>query len=95
MTATLHFPLGRAARGFRGVIHAIDARGVRDGLAAEELERRLLEMGLVEGAHVEVCHQGLFGRDPISVRVNDYATFAMRRREAAAILVTERACPTA
>ena len=35
---------------------------------------------------VEVLHQGLVGRDPIAVRVNE-ATVALRRREAAAILV--------
>jgi ferrous iron transport protein A len=35
---------------------------------------------------VEILHQGLFGRDPIAVRVNE-ATVALRRREAAAILV--------
>jgi ferrous iron transport protein A len=43
-------------------------------------------MGFVEGASVEVRHQGGFGRDPIAVRVND-ATVALRRREARAILV--------
>jgi ferrous iron transport protein A len=43
-------------------------------------------LGFVEGALVEVLHQGLFGRDPIAVRVNE-TTVALRRREAAAILV--------
>ncbi len=80
--------LGQAAPGFRGIIHTIDAREVRGSLPAEELERRLLELGLVEGARVEIRHQGLIRRDPIAVRVNDHATFALRRREADAILVT-------
>jgi ferrous iron transport protein A len=57
-----------------------------DGLSAAELERRLIELGFVEGARVEVLHEGLFGRDPIAVRVNE-ATVALRRREAASILV--------
>jgi ferrous iron transport protein A len=51
-----------------------------------ELERRLLELGFVEGAEVEVLHEGPMGRDPIAVRVNDN-TIALRRREAMAILV--------
>lgn len=43
-------------------------------------------MGFVEGASVEILHEGVFGRDPIAVRV-DNATVAIRRREAMAILV--------
>jgi ferrous iron transport protein A len=78
--------LGDAALGFRGRIRAVDATGYHHGLGPAELERRLLEMGFVEGASVEVRHQGGFGRDPIAVRVND-ATVALRRREARAILV--------
>jgi len=55
-------------------------------LPSSELERRLIELGFVEGARVEILHEGLFGRDPIAVRVNE-ATVALRRREAASILV--------
>ena len=78
-------PLGHAPRGFRGHIHAIEvAHG--SGLAAEELERRLIELGFTEGASVEVLHEGALGRDPIAVRVNA-ATVALRRREAMAIMV--------
>ncbi len=83
--------LGHAAPGFRGVIRAVDATGIEGSLPAEELERRLLEMGLVEGAEVEIRHQGLIRRDPIAVRVNGYATFALRRREASAIIVAASA----
>jgi ferrous iron transport protein A len=78
--------LGDAPLGFRGRIRAIDARGCAHGLPPRELERRLLEMGFVEGATVEICGQGLFGRNPIAVRVNN-ATVALRRPEARAILV--------
>ena len=60
------------------------------GLPADELERRLLELGFVEGATVELLHQGLFGGDPIAVRVAD-TTIALRRREAMAITVTQDA----
>jgi len=79
-------PLGQAERGFCGRIHAIDVREGAHGLPAAELERRLLELGFVEGADIEVLHEGPFGRDPIAVRVND-TTIALRRREAMAILV--------
>ena len=44
------------------------------------------DAGFVEGAEVEVLHEGPLGRDPIAVRVNDN-TIALRRREAMAILV--------
>jgi ferrous iron transport protein A len=56
------------------------------GLSAAEIERQLIELGFVEGARVEVLHEGLFGRDPIAVRVNE-ATVALRRGEAASIRV--------
>jgi ferrous iron transport protein A len=79
-------PLGRGKRGFRGRIDKIHAHGNESGLPPEELERRLIELGFVEGASVEILHEGIFGRDPIAVRV-DSATVALRRREAMAILV--------
>src|SRR6266567_8929147 len=82
-----HTPLGLANRGFRGVIGTIAVTEDAHGVPAAELERRLLELGFVEGASVEVLHEGPLGRDPIAVRVND-TTIALRRREAMAILMT-------
>ncbi|MDE1939465.1 MAG: ferrous iron transport protein A [Alphaproteobacteria bacterium] len=79
-------PLGRALAGFRGRIHAIQVTDGASGLTPEELESRLIELGFVEGATVEILHEGAFGRDPIAVRV-DNATIALRRREAMAIFV--------
>ena len=79
-------PLGLARRGFCGRIHAIHVGDGAHGLSAIELERRLLELGFVEGAEVEVLHEGPLGGDPIAVRVN-HNTIALRRREAMAILV--------
>lgn len=74
--------LSVAAVGARGVIARVAAF---DGaLPAAELERRLLELGFVEGARIEVLEEGLFGRDPIAVRLDD-TRVAIRRREAAAI----------
>ena len=80
-------PLGLAQRGFRGQIDAIEVGADDSGIPAVEIERRLLELGFVEGAMVEILHEGPVGRDPIAVRVND-CTIALRRREAMAILVT-------
>ena len=80
-------PLGLARKGFRGHIHAIAAADVPSGIPAAELERRLLELGFVEGARVEVLHEGPVRSDPIAVRVNN-SVVAVRRREAMAILVS-------
>jgi len=52
----------------------------------ENSQRRLLEIGFVEGAQVEVLYEGVIGRDPIAVRV-DGITVAVRRREAMAVIV--------
>ena len=82
-------PLGKARRGLCGRIDAVrvgSSHG-KHALPAAELETRLIELGFVEGARVEVLHEGAFGRDPIAVRVND-ATIALRRREAMAIFVS-------
>ncbi len=87
MTARPTIALGTAPVGFRGRIHEVVADGNSTGLTSAELERRLIELGFVEGAIVELLHQGLFGGDPIAVRVAD-TTIALRRREAMAILVT-------
>ena len=78
-------PLGGQTRGFRGRVTGLDAHQNRS-LAPGELERRLVELGIIDGAVVEIMHEGLFGRDPIALRV-DSTTVAIRRREAMAILV--------
>jgi len=78
--------LGLAKRGYSGVIHHLDADEVSSSLPALELESRLLELGFVEGARVEVLHEGIVGRDPIAVRIEN-VTVAVRRREAMAVVV--------
>ena len=77
-------PLSVARVGDKGMIVRVDA--LKGALEAAELERRLLELGFVEGAAVEVLEEGLFGRDPIAVRLDDMRV-ALRRREAASIQV--------
>lgn len=78
--------LGNARPGFAGSIERVSVLASADGLSADELERRLLELGFVEGASVEVLHEGPIGHDPIAVRVHGL-TIAIRRKEAMAILV--------
>jgi ferrous iron transport protein A len=82
----LQLPLGLARRGFSGVIQHLAAGKADSALPDVELESRLIELGFVEGARVEVLHEGIVGRDPIAVRV-DNVTIAVRRREAMAIIV--------
>jgi ferrous iron transport protein A len=78
--------LGLAKRGYSGVIQHLDATEVDSALPAIELESRLIELGFVEGARVEVLHEGIIGRDPIAVRIEN-VTIAVRRREAMAVVV--------
>jgi ferrous iron transport protein A len=79
-------PLGLAKRGYSGVIQHLAAGDVGSALSDVELESRLIELGFVEGARVQVLHEGIVGRDPIAVRVEN-VTIAVRRREAMAIIV--------
>jgi ferrous iron transport protein A len=79
-------PLGLAQRGYVGRIHRLAASEAASALSHDELESRLIELGFVEGARVEILHEGILGRDPIAVRV-DNVTIAIRRREAMAIIV--------
>jgi ferrous iron transport protein A len=78
--------LADGRRGFSGVIADVRASVSGGGLPPAELERRLLEMGFVEGARVEILHEGFIGRDPICVRLDDMRV-ALRRRDARSVLV--------
>lgn len=83
MTDTIK--LSQARRGDRGVIVQVGGDCHHQEHEAE-LERRLLELGFVEGARVELLHEGLFGRDPIAIKVDDMRV-ALRRHEAASLTV--------
>jgi len=52
-----------ARKGFCGVIVEVKATEHSGGLGGAEIERRLLEMGFVEGAPIHLVHEGVFGRD--------------------------------
>ncbi|MBJ7486184.1 FeoA family protein [Brevundimonas sp.] len=77
--------LSEARVGQRGVITEV-GKHCHHQAEDVELERRLLELGFVEGAQVELIHEGLFGRDPIAIKVDDMRV-ALRRREAASLTV--------
>ena len=80
--------LGDAKPGARGVIVDVLAGDPANdhGVDVAELHRRLLEFGFVEGARVEVLHEGAIGRDPIAVRLDDMR-IGLRRRDAAGVWV--------
>jgi ferrous iron transport protein A len=75
--------LSTSKPGDKGVIVDVRAEShPRDhGVAVDELQRRLLEFGFVEGARIEVLHEGAFRRDPIAVKLDDMRV-ALRRRDA-------------
>ena len=81
--ATAAVRLSTTRPGDKGVI--IDVRAETHpgdhGVALAELQRRLLEFGFVEGARIEVLHEGAIRRDPIAVRL-DSMRVALRRRDA-------------
>jgi ferrous iron transport protein A len=79
-------PLGHGARGFRGRVSAVGTGGAARALDQADLERRLLEIGFVEGAAVHILHEGAIGGDPIVVKVDDMRV-ALRRGEADAVMV--------
>ncbi len=84
------FPLSASSTGDAGVIVRVGADVDAEGLGRSELERRLLEMGFVEGARIRVLHEGFIGKDPIAVQLDDMRV-ALRRREAADVMVRSSA----
>ncbi|NNE57936.1 MAG: ferrous iron transport protein A [Hellea sp.] len=52
----------------------------------DELETRLREIGFAEGDEVELMHVGLFGQNPITVKLNG-ALIAMRKNEAGVVII--------
>jgi ferrous iron transport protein A len=81
-------PLGRGRKGLKGIVVQVGGDTTPRGSSIDpaELERRLLEIGFVEGAQVEILHVGLVGGDPLAIRLDDMRV-ALRRREADAVLI--------
>lgn len=87
-TMTTLITLDTLTMGTPATVHRVDAKRIPDlGINAEELERRLLESGLVEGVQVTVVHEAPIARDPIVVVLDGEGLLALRRREARAVHV--------
>lgn len=78
MNKALEVLLTSLPKGKRAEVSALDND--------ESLKRRMLEMGIIEGAFIEILHEGLIGKDPIAVRIDD-RIIALRRNEASTIRV--------
>jgi ferrous iron transport protein A len=82
--------LASLRKGARGVVTAVGldgaARAAIGDVAGSTIARRLLEIGFVPGERVEIIEEIRPGGDPIAVRIGS-SMFALRRREAQAVLV--------
>lgn len=79
--------LATLRKGVRGVVADVsdDAQSLGDE-AQSTVSRRLLELGFIPGEPIEVIGEIWPGGDPMAVRLGN-TTFALRRREAGAVLV--------
>jgi Fe2+ transport system protein FeoA len=83
--------LASLRRGDRAVVVAVDDDGDRFGdTRSSTIARRLLELGFVPGAALEVVATMWPGDDPLAVRIGG-STFALRRHEARAVRVRDAA----
>ncbi len=78
--------LSEAMLGARGTIVDVRAESGGESVGEDELQRRLLEFGFVEGARIELIHEGGIGHDPIAVKLDDMR-IALRRSDAADVLI--------
>jgi Fe2+ transport system protein FeoA len=82
--------LATLRKGARGMVISVGIDGVTGDLigdvAGSTVVRRLLEIGFVPGEQIEVIEEIRPGGDPIAVRIGT-SMFALRRREAQAVLV--------
>lgn len=88
-------PLSALRKGQTGTVTAVSEAHLPPGSPnwAGVLERRLLEMGFVEGSHVTLTHDNLGGGNLVVVRVRAHHTLALRKDEARAILIRQDAPP--
>src|SRR5208282_5818675 len=84
-TAPRPIPLAELATGAAARVVSVSSA---EGSAAQELGRRLAELGFLPGEAVRIVARGLMAREPIAVRIGT-GTFALRLFEAACI----RVCP--
>jgi ferrous iron transport protein A len=88
--AVLVRSLATLRKGARGTVMSVGIDGVAGvqigDVAGSTVVRRLLEIGFVPGEQIEVIEEIRPGGDPIAVRIGT-SMFALRRREAQAVLV--------
>ena len=83
--------LATLRKGARAVVVDVrdDAQSLGDE-AQSTVSRRLLELGFVPGEALEVVEEIWPGADPMAIRLGN-TTFALRRREALAVMVEPQA----
>ena len=84
--------LSSLRKGARGTVSQVreDPQTLGDE-AQSTVSRRLLELGFIPGEALEVVAETWPGGDPMAVRLGN-TLFALRRREAGAVLVAVEGC---
>jgi Fe2+ transport system protein FeoA len=82
--------LATLRKGDRGTVISVGIHGgagiLMSDVAGSTVVRRLLEIGFVPGEPIEIIEEIRPGGDPIAVRIGS-SMFALRRREAQAVMV--------
>lgn len=79
--------LGKLRRGMTATIARVE-----DARAPDPIAERLRDLGFVPGEPVTVIAEGPIGGDPLVVQIG-YTRFALRRAEAARVLIADGAKP--
>ena len=81
-------PLSALHKGARGRVSSVRDDGAELGdEMGGTVVMRLIELGFVAGESFEIVAESMPGGDPIAVRIGG-TCFALRRREAAAVMVS-------
>jgi ferrous iron transport protein A len=81
-------PLSALHKGAQGTITSVRDDGAALGdETGGTVVMRLIELGFVPGESFEIIAESLPGGDPVAVRIGG-SCFALRRREAAAVMVS-------
>src|SRR5262245_21017228 len=87
-SSTAHIALASMRKGDRGVVRQVLQQDpeIFGAETRASIARRLVEIGFLPGERVDIVEEGWPGGDPMAVRVGS-PDFALRRREAQAVLV--------
>ena len=88
MTAPTIITLDALEVGKSGTVIRLTSLEANQAEPGVDLPRRLMELGFVPGESIRMLRRGLPGGDPLAVKVGN-ATFALRRFEAALILIEQ------